>query len=90
VWCFDNPASKDADMHWYGIISKGELARSEIKEGKVFIPKGLGDTPFPAADVWVHLVHMGGGSGALKDNWSAFFPENVMHYINNDILGILK
>ncbi len=81
VWCFDMPASKDAPVHWYGIISKGELSRAEIKDGRVFIGKGFGSTPFPPSDVWVHLIHMGGGSGAPKDNWNMLCSPELMKYI---------
>lgn len=78
VWCFDMPASKDAPLHWYGIISKGELVRSELDGKDIIVRKGFGNTPFPPADAKIHLVHMGGGGGSIKDNWGTFFPPEVM------------
>lgn len=79
VWCYDMPASKEAEIHWYGIMSKGELTRAEIKDGKVFIPKGLGNQPFPPNNVWVHLIHQGGGQ--VKTSWASICSEPLMEYI---------
>lgn len=84
VYCFDIPPSKENDIHWYGIISKGELVRAEIKDNKVFIPKGLGGQPFPPNNVWVHLIHTGGG--AEKQSWNTFVSPSVIEYIEKEIL----
>ncbi len=81
------PASKDADIHWFGIISKGELANAYIEDGMVTVPKGEGKTPFPFNKAKLHLVHMGGGAGASKNNWQAFFSEESWKYIQENILN---
>ena len=86
VWCFDMPASPDADIHWYGILGKGEWVRSYIEDGMITLDKGEGKTPFPPRKVKIHLAHMGGGSGAPKDNWQAFFSHDVWQYIQENIL----
>ena len=87
VWCFDMPTSKDAPIHWYGIIAKGELVRAKVEEKQIIVPKGLGNTPFPPNDVILHLIHLGGGQGAPKDNWSAFFQPEVWEYIQKEIIN---
>lgn len=82
VWCFDSPASQDAPIHWYGIISKGELVRCIIEDGKPVIPQGLGKTPFPPAKVYLHMIHSGGGHQGPKDNWETLCSPALMEYIN--------
>ena len=86
VWCFDRPASKDADIHWFGILGKGEWAQAYIEDGMVTIDKGTGQQAFPPNKVRLHIAHMGGGAGAPKDNWSSFFSPAVMQYIEDEIL----
>ena len=78
VRAFDLPRAKDKPLDWYGIVAKGELARSTVKDGKIIIPQGLGDTPYPPNEVQLHAITLGGGHGALKDNWAQHFPPEVM------------
>lgn len=70
----DGPAKVNA---WWGLISKGEWTRAVLKEGKIFIPKGEGDQPFPDKDTELKIVHMAGGAGTKKDNWQVYFPEAI-------------
>lgn len=86
VRCFDIGDPKLDTNAWYGLISKGEVNRSIIKDNKIIIPKGFGTTPFPPSDIELKVFHMGGGVGAKKDNFAAFFPPDVMEYINTKIL----
>ena len=80
VRCFDLPENKET-LGWYGMLGKGEYNKAELREKDIYIPKGLGDTPFPPTDVKVHVATLGGGHGAVKDNWAAFFPPKVMERI---------
>jgi hypothetical protein len=82
VRCFDMANGPEVKLNWFGIISKGELPRAEIKDDTVMVPKGFGSTPYPPADVQLRIVHMGGGAGSKKDNWSTFFSSEVMEHIN--------
>lgn len=86
VWCFDMPSSNEGDIHWFGILSKGELANAYIEDGMVTIDKGIGKSPFPPRRVRVHLIHMGGGGGAPKDNWGAICSPALMQYIEDEVL----
>ena len=83
VRCFDLP--EKTHFGWYGMIGKGEYVRAEVKEGKIVVPKGLGDTPFPPDDVQIHIATLGGGHGAVKDNWYNFFQPEVMKKIQEII-----
>ncbi|MDE1866623.1 MAG: hypothetical protein KGI08_02785 [Thaumarchaeota archaeon] len=78
VRCLDF-ANKDIELNdWYGLISKGELSRAIVKDGKIIIPKGLGNQPFPPTDIWVHAIQMAGGVEGKKDNWQILFsPESM-------------
>lgn len=70
---------------WHGMIAKGELSRAILKGKDIVIPKGEGDTPFPPTDEVVKVVHLGGGHGAIKDNWGLYFSPEVMERINEII-----
>lgn len=83
VRCFDLP--EKTHFGWYGMIGKGEYVRAELRDKNIYIPKGLGDTPFPPDDVQIHVATLGGGHGAIKDNWASFFPAKVMERINEII-----
>lgn len=82
VRCFDLPDTPGKHFGWYGMLSKGELPRAELRGKDIVIPKGFGDTPFPPEDVQLHALSLGGGHGAVKDNWAAFFSPKVMERIN--------
>jgi len=82
VRCFDQGDGVAKYYAWHGLIGKQEWARAILKDGKVIVPQGFGDTPFPPEDMEIKVVHLGGGSGAPKDNWSAYFSAEVMQYIN--------
>jgi hypothetical protein len=91
VRCFDLPFGQNKDgtskyFAWHGPISKGELTRTIVKNGDIVVEKGLGSTPFPPENVVLKAVTLAGGHGAVKDNWSAFFPPDVIRYINENIL----
>jgi hypothetical protein len=67
------------------MLGKGEYNRADLRGKDIIIPKGFGDTPFPPDDVQIHVATLGGGHGATKDNWAAFFPPKVMERINEII-----
>ncbi len=81
VRCFDLPETKTEQgmkFGWYGLMWKGEGNRAFVKDKKIYVEKGLGDTPYPPETVQLHIVSLGGGHGAIKDNWAAFFPLEIM------------
>jgi hypothetical protein len=80
--CFDHPDPVKKYSAWHGIIGKGEWVRSVMKGKDVVVPQGLGSTPFPPTDIVIKVAHIGGGGGEKKDNWSIYFPTEVMKYIN--------
>ena len=81
VRCFDHGDGVKNHYGWYGLISKGELGRAELRGKDIVLPKGFGDTPFPPTDQTLKVVHLGGGAGAPKDNWGLFFSPEVMKRI---------
>ena len=85
VRCFDLPDAPNKHFGWYGILGKGEWVRSELRGKDIVVPKGFGSAPFPPEDVQIHVASLGGGHGAIKDNWSAFFPPKVMERIQEII-----
>jgi hypothetical protein len=82
VRCLDHGDGVAKMAAWWGMFGKGEWVRAILRDNKIIIPKGLGDTPFPPTDMEIKIAHMGGGGGAKKDNWAAFFSEEVMTRIN--------
>lgn len=81
VRCLDIGDKRLTLNAWYGIIGKGEWHRAIVREGKIIVPKGLGDTPFPPTDMEIKVAHMGGGNGVPKDNWANFFSAEAMKRI---------
>lgn len=82
IRCLDHTDPIKGVAAWWGMIAKGELNRAIIKENKVIVPKGFGDTPFPPTDMELKVIHLGGGKDAKKDNWGIYFSPEVMKYIN--------
>lgn len=78
VRALDLPDVPQKHFAWYGLLGKGEYVRSELKGEDIIVPKGLGSTPFPPADVTIKIASLGGGHGAIKDNWANYFPPKVM------------
>lgn len=78
VRCFDIGNPKSKLNSWFGMIGKGEWNRATVKNGKIIVPQGFGNTPFPPSDMEIKIAHMGGGAGAKKDNWAAFFSKEAM------------
>lgn len=81
VRCFDMPNGADDEVNWWGIVGKGEWCRAIVEKDKVTVKKGEGNTPFPPKDVRIRVLHMGGGSGALKDNWGSLCSPELMEKI---------
>lgn len=82
VRCFDH-LDPVANMNsWWGLISKGEWMRTEVKDNHIIVPKGLGDTPFPPKDIQINVIHWAGGSGSSKMNYKTAFPEDVIKRID--------
>ena len=82
VRCFDHGDGIAKMNAWWGLISKGEWRRAEVENGKIFVPKGLGDTPFPPNDMELKVIHVAGGNQANKMNYHTFFPEKVAKRID--------
>lgn len=83
VRCFDHPdvLAKKKNIAWWGLIAKGELTRAIVKDKKVTVPKGLGETPFPPEDEEIKVLHMAGGAGTNKDSWGLICSEDLMKWI---------
>lgn len=77
VRCLDHGDKPAGMTAWWGLISKGEWSRTILKDNKVIVPKGEGDTPFPPEDMELKVIHMAGGGMEKKDNWGIYFPEEV-------------
>lgn len=88
VRCLDHPdlLAKNKNVGWWGIIGKSEWNRAIISGDKIIVPKGLGDTPYPPADIEIKVAHLGGGAGSKKDNWADYFPSDVWEWITKNIL----
>lgn len=84
IRCLDlpDPLPENPNHGFWGLISKGELTNAFLKDDKIMIPKGEGETPFPPEEKELKIVHMAGGQGVPKDNWGAFFSPEVMDRIN--------
>ncbi len=82
VRCFDHGDGVAQYNAWHGLIGKGEWQRAILRNGKIFVPKGLGDTPYPPEEMEIKVAHLGGGAGAKKDNWASYFPSEIIEYIN--------
>ena len=82
VRCFDH-ADKIAGMiAWWGLISKGEWRRAELRGKKIVVPKGLGDTPFPPDEMELKIIHAGGGNQPNKMNYHTWFSEDIVRRID--------
>jgi len=77
VRCLDH-GDKPANMAaWWGLIAKGEYTRCILKDNKIIIPKGFGDTPFPTEDLELKVIHAAGGNQANKMNYHTWFSEDI-------------
>lgn len=81
VRCFDHHDGVKNYNAWHGLIGKSEWSRAFVKDGKIIVPKGEGDTPYPPADMEIKVAHLGGGKDAKKDNWGAYFSPEAMKRI---------
>ncbi len=73
---------------WWGIISKGEYIRAELRGKDVVIPKGFGDTPFPPTDMILRVIHAGGGNMPNKMNYRMWFQdEAIIKHIDTLVKG---
>lgn len=77
-----------ADMNaWWGMVSKGEWTRAILKNKKIIVPKGEGDTPFPVRDMELKVLHWGGGTGSVeKMNYRTRFNDEIVEFID----GLVK
>ena len=83
VRCFDSGDGVVKMSAWWGLIAKGELIRAELKGNEIVIPKGLGDTPFPPAEMTLKVIHVGGGNTPNKLNYRPWFKdEKIIERIN--------
>lgn len=82
IRCFDHGDGIKNYSAWHGLIGKSEWWRAIVKDGKIIVPKGLGDTPYPPADMEIKIAHLGGGAGMPKDNWGAYFSQDAMKVID--------
>lgn len=77
IRCFDHMDPIGNNNAWWGLIAKGELGRAEIKDELIYVPKGLGTTPFPPRDVEIRVIHAGGGNIPNKMNYKTWVNEQV-------------
>lgn len=80
VRCFDHGDGIANEMAWYGLISKGEWMRTEMKDGKMIVPKSSDN--FPQVDTEIRVIHWAGGSNESKMEYRTRFPETVVEYLN--------
>lgn len=76
---FDGPAKMNS---WWGLISKGEWKDAKLQDGKIIIPKGKGNTPFPPREIDLKVIHWGGGKDGVKMNYNVFFPPEVAKHLD--------
>lgn len=83
VRCLDHPdiVSKTQNRAWWGIIGKAEWNKAERVGDTIIVRKGEGDQPFPPEDTEIKLLHLGGGSGVAKDNWSLYCSQPLLDRI---------
>jgi len=82
VRCFDLGDGIAKMKAWWGMISKGEWNRAELRGDEIICPKGLGDTPFPPDDMTLKIIHPGGGNQANKMNYATWFREDIVKRID--------
>lgn len=78
VRCLDHGDKLAKMAAWWGLIAKGEYLRAIVKDNKIIIPKGLGDTPFPTEDLELKVIHMAEGNKPNKMNYKTMFNEPVI------------
>lgn len=69
--CFDNFGK------WYGLISKSEWNRFEMRNGKLICPA---DKAYNLEDKTICVIHAGGGN-TEKWNWGQQFKPEVAEYL---------
>lgn len=78
VRCFDHLDKIGGNHSWWGLLSKGEWVRAELRGDDIVIPKGLGDTPFPPEDITIKVLHAGGGNQPNKMNHGTWFNKDIV------------
>lgn len=79
-WRFKN---LDAEETWNGLISKGEMGRYEVKEGKLVVPPA--PDKFPDKEMVVKLIHFAGGNAANDkfDLYKSRCTPEVVEFLDN-------
>jgi hypothetical protein len=77
IRCFDHLDKLGGNHSWWGLISKGEWVRAELRGDEIICPQGLGDTPFPPEDITIKILHAGGGNIPNKMNYHTWFNEAI-------------
>ena len=72
--CFDNGSN------WYGLVSKSEWGRFEVKAGKLVCPS---DEKYNQTQKTVCAIHAAGGNVPNKWNWYKQFKPEVVNYLKN-------
>lgn len=90
VRCLDHGDGIAKINAWWGLISKGEWNRAILQEDKIIVPKGEGDTPFPASDMELKVIHFAGGKDGLKMNYKTRFNDNVSERLDYLVSNIVK
>lgn len=72
----------DAEDHWSGLISKGEMHRFEVKDDKLVCPPN--PDGFPNKEMEISVIHFAGGAGAMDkfDYYRAHCSEEVIKYLD--------
>lgn len=80
VRCFDMYDVNSDYKAWHGLVAKGEMKRTLIKDGEVILPKG--DDKYPDSDIKIKVYHAGGGNALNKLDYKKIFSRKVAEYID--------
>jgi len=69
---------------WNGLIAKGEGVHMVVRNGELWLPKGVDN--YPDHDVRVVAYHWAGGGNEPKMNYRMHFPEPVIDWIDGVLL----
>ncbi len=73
----------DAEDTWNGLISKGEMMRFELKDGKLIVPAAKDH--FPDKDMVVKVIHLAGGNtiGDKMDFLNTHTKPEILAYLQD-------
>lgn len=64
------------ESSWWGLRSKGEWNKIELKDNKLILPQAPNN--YPEMEKEIKVIHWGGGADPKKMNYRIFFNEDVI------------